>query len=73
MSYFPPFRIAYPWIFVSAPSHSRVFESTRRAIYATRGYSRIGTLRETPGAEVLRDGGVMNFSHSGYDHFLTRR
>jgi len=33
------------------------------------GYTRIGTLRETPGAEVLRDGIVMNLSHSGYDHF----
>lgn len=33
------------------------------------GYTRIGTLRETPGAEVIRDGAVMSFSHSGYDHF----
>ena len=33
------------------------------------GYTRIGTLREAAGAEVLRDGTVMNFSHSGYDHF----
>ncbi|MGH8298173.1 MAG: thiamine-phosphate kinase [Steroidobacteraceae bacterium] len=33
------------------------------------GYRRIGTLRETPGADVLRDGAVMSFSHSGYDHF----
>jgi thiamine-monophosphate kinase len=35
------------------------------------GYTRIGTLREAPGADVLRDGTVMGFSHSGYDHFLT--
>jgi thiamine-monophosphate kinase len=35
------------------------------------GYRRIGTLRETPGADVLRDGAVMSFSHSGYDHFMT--
>jgi thiamine-monophosphate kinase len=33
------------------------------------GYTRIGTLREAAGADVLRDGTVMNFSHSGYDHF----
>lgn len=33
------------------------------------GYTRIGTLREMPGADVLRDGTVMSLSHSGYDHF----
>jgi thiamine-monophosphate kinase len=33
------------------------------------GYTRIGTLRATPGAQVLRDGTVMEFSHSGYEHF----
>ena len=33
------------------------------------GYTRIGTLREVPGAEVLRDGAVMSVSSSGYDHF----
>lgn len=33
------------------------------------GYTRIGTLREAEGAAVLRDGSVMSFSHSGYDHF----
>ncbi|MGH8296978.1 MAG: thiamine-phosphate kinase [Steroidobacteraceae bacterium] len=33
------------------------------------GYTRIGMLRENPGAEVIRDGAVMSFSHSGYDHF----
>ncbi len=33
------------------------------------GYSQIGTVRETPGAVVMRDGNVMEFSHSGYDHF----
>jgi thiamine-monophosphate kinase len=33
------------------------------------GYTRIGTLRESPGAEVLRDGAAMSFSSSGYDHF----
>jgi thiamine-monophosphate kinase len=35
------------------------------------GYARIGMLREVPGAEVVRDGAVMSFSHSGYDHFPT--
>jgi hypothetical protein len=24
-----------------------------------------------PGADVVRDGAVMSFSHSGYDHFPT--
>jgi len=33
------------------------------------GYTRIGTLRESPGAEVRRDGAVMSISHCGYDHF----
>jgi thiamine-monophosphate kinase len=33
------------------------------------GYARIGTLREAPGADVLRDGAVMSLSHSGYEHF----
>ena len=33
------------------------------------GYTRIGTLREAPGADVFRDGAVMSFPHSGYDHF----
>ena len=33
------------------------------------GYTRIGTLREAAGADVLRDGTVISLSHSGYDHF----
>lgn len=33
------------------------------------GYTRIGTLREASGADVLRGGAVMSLSHSGYDHF----
>jgi len=33
------------------------------------GYTRIGSLRESAGADVLRDGTVMSLSHSGYDHF----
>ncbi len=34
------------------------------------GYSPIGTVRAAPGAAVVAsDGNVMEFSHSGYDHF----
>ncbi len=32
-------------------------------------YTRIGLLRTTPGAAVLRKGTVMEFSHSRYEHF----
>jgi thiamine-monophosphate kinase len=32
-------------------------------------YTRIGVLRDAPGAVVVRDGTVMEFSHSGYEHF----
>jgi thiamine-monophosphate kinase len=33
------------------------------------GYSPIGVIRGTPGASVMNNGNVMEFSHSGYDHF----
>jgi len=33
------------------------------------GYSPIGTVREAAGSVVLKDGNVMQFAHSGYDHF----
>jgi len=33
------------------------------------GYTRIGTLRADTGVVVVRDGTVMEFSHSGYQHF----
>ncbi len=33
------------------------------------GYTRIGVLDEGAGARVVRDGSVMEFSHSGYEHF----
>lgn len=33
------------------------------------GYSAIGVLTDTPGAIVTRGGTVMEFSHSGWDHF----
>ena len=32
-------------------------------------YARIGVLRAEPGTVVMRDGSVMEFSHSGYQHF----
>jgi thiamine-monophosphate kinase len=32
-------------------------------------YTRIGTLRESREISVIRDGTVMEFSHSGYEHF----
>ena len=32
-------------------------------------YARIGLLRGAPGAVIVRDGTVMEFSHSGYEHF----
>ncbi len=32
-------------------------------------YRPIGLLREAAGAVVTRDGTVMDFSHSGFDHF----
>jgi thiamine-monophosphate kinase len=32
-------------------------------------YRQIGVLRQAPGAVVVRDGTVMEFSHSGYQHF----
>jgi thiamine-monophosphate kinase len=32
-------------------------------------YTRIGALRAAPGAVAVRDGTVMEFSHSGYEHF----
>jgi thiamine-monophosphate kinase len=35
------------------------------------GYCCIGTLRETPGAAVTKEGNVIEFSHSGYDHFAS--
>jgi hypothetical protein len=33
------------------------------------GYARIGELCAGAGAQVLRAGTVMEFSHSGYQHF----
>jgi thiamine-monophosphate kinase len=33
-------------------------------------YARIGVLRAAPGAVVVQDGTVIEFSHSGYQHFV---
>ena len=33
------------------------------------GYTPIGVLRDAPGAVVTHHGSVMQFSHSGYQHF----
>ena len=35
------------------------------------GYRCIGALREAPGTVVKQDGNVIEFSHSGYDHFAS--
>ncbi len=35
------------------------------------GYTEIGVLVEATGAVVARGGTVMDFSHSGFDHFAT--
>jgi hypothetical protein len=36
---------------------------------AVWGYTEIGVLGEKRGAVVTRGGTVMDFSHSGFDHF----
>ena len=44
-----------------------------RALPAQRWeYRRIGTLSAAPAAHVMRGGNVMEFSHSGFDHFASR-
>ncbi len=37
------------------------------------GYTHIGVMREASGAVVTRGGNVMEFSHSGFDHFASPR
>jgi len=44
---------------------------TRDLPPAVWGYTAIGVLGESPGAVVMRGGTVMDFSHSGFDHFAT--
>jgi thiamine-monophosphate kinase len=42
---------------------------TRELPPAEWGYTAIGVLGQAPGAVVTRGGTVMDFSHSGFDHF----
>jgi thiamine-monophosphate kinase len=42
---------------------------TRELPPSVWGYTAIGVLEEAPGAIVTRGGSVMDFSHSGFDHF----
>jgi thiamine-monophosphate kinase len=59
----------YELCFSARPAHvARLLEELPPQRW---GYTRIGTLRESAGADVLRDGTVMSFSACGYDHFLT--
>ena len=57
----------YELLFSVAPARLAEFE---RALPSARwNYRRIGVLRAAPGARVMRGGNVMQFSHSGFDHF----
>ncbi|MGH8134487.1 MAG: thiamine-phosphate kinase [Steroidobacteraceae bacterium] len=47
----------------------RVAELERELPAARWNYRPIGVLRQAAGAVVMRDGTVMEFSHSGYSHF----
>jgi thiamine-monophosphate kinase len=48
---------------------ANVARMTRELPPAEWGYSPIGVLRAEPGAVVMRNGTVMQVSHSGFDHF----
>lgn len=48
---------------------ARIEELERALPPARWNYRRIGRLREAAGAVVTRGGSVMQFSHSGFDHF----
>jgi thiamine-monophosphate kinase len=57
----------YELCFSVAPARIKALE---RALPAERWqYRRIGVLRAASGANVTRGGTVMQFSHSGFDHF----
>lgn len=57
----------YELCFAVAPAQ---IDELLRALPPQRwNYRRIGTLRAAPGAAVMRAGSVMQFSHSGFEHF----
>jgi len=57
----------YELCFTVPPTH---IEELQRALPQERwNYRRIGSLRAAAGAVVTRGGTVMQFSHSGFDHF----
>jgi len=51
---------------------ARIEELERALPPARWEYRRIGTLRAAPAALVTRGGNVMEFSHSGFDHFASQ-
>jgi thiamine-monophosphate kinase len=57
----------YELLFALDPA--RAAELERELPQAQWNYRQIGVLRAAPGAVVTRDGTVMDFSHSGYQHF----
>jgi thiamine-monophosphate kinase len=57
----------YELCFTVAPEN--VSRMTQELPPAQWGYTAIGQLTEAPGAGVTRGGTVMEFSHSGWDHF----
>ncbi len=52
-----------------AVSPANIERMTRELPPARWAYSPIGALRIEPGSVVMRGGSVMDFSHSGFDHF----
>ena len=57
----------YELCFAVAPEN--VPQMTQELPPSLWGYTAIGVLEEAPGAVVKRGGTVMEFSHSGWDHF----
>lgn len=57
----------YELVFAVDPA--RAAELERELPAAQWNYRQIGVLRAAPGAVLTRDGTVMEFSHSGYQHF----
>jgi thiamine-monophosphate kinase len=57
----------YELVFAVDPA--RAAELERELPPSQWNYRQIGVLRAAPGAAVTRDGTVMEFSHSGYQHF----